>query len=91
MDQSQPRVNALILDAGPLLSLSPLRGLSKEYYTVPQVLGELKDEKSRNHFENLGLSAGVRVEVRSPDATAIARGKIYSLSQIAIFCVYYVL
>lgn len=75
MDPAQPRVNTLILDAGPLLSLSPLRGLSKEYYTVPQVLGELKDEKARSHFEHLGLSAGVKVEVRSPDAAALAKGK----------------
>lgn len=68
-----PRVAQLVLDAGPLLSLAPLRGLSQEYFTVPQVLGELKDEKSRAHFHNLGLSSGVKVETRVPDATALSK------------------
>jgi len=73
---NQPKVKTLILDAGPLLSLSPLRGLSESYYTVPQVLGELKDDKARAHFQNLGLSAGVKVEVRVPDTAAIAKGNV---------------
>jgi RNA-binding protein NOB1 len=89
MDPNRPRVNALVLDAGPLLSLSPLRGLSKEYYTVPQVLGELKDETARSHFENLGLSAGVQVKVLSPDATALAKGKI-DQNQITPFIRYFI-
>ncbi|KAG8776600.1 Nin1 binding protein [Serendipita sp. 398] len=68
-----PRVESLVLDAGPLLSLSPLKGLSKSYFTVPQVLGELKDDKSRTHFQNLGLLAGVKVETRMPDSAALAQ------------------
>jgi RNA-binding protein NOB1 len=64
----------LVLDAGPLLSLSPLRGLAQKYLTVPQVLDELKDRRAREHFEQLGLSAGVQVEIRSPDAASLARG-----------------
>lgn len=69
-----PRVAQIVLDAGPLLSLAPLRGLSKEYFTVPHVLGELKDEKSRAHFQNLGLSSGVKVETRVPGADALLKG-----------------
>ncbi|KAG8809514.1 Nin1 binding protein [Serendipita sp. 399] len=68
-----PKVESLVLDAGPLLSLSPLKGISKAYFTVPQVLGELKDDKSRAHFQNLGLLAGVKVETRIPDAAALAQ------------------
>ncbi|KAG8841124.1 Nin1 binding protein [Serendipita sp. 405] len=71
-----PRVESLVLDAGPLLSLSPLKGLSKSYFTVPQVLGELKDDKSRTHFQNLGLLAGVKVETRMPDSAALAQGMV---------------
>lgn len=75
MAQAQaPACKYLVLDAGPLLSLSPLRGLAETYLTVPQVLDELKDRRAREHFEQLGLSAGVRVEIRSPDANALARG-----------------
>ncbi|KAL1662350.1 Nin one binding Zn-ribbon like-domain-containing protein [Schizophyllum commune] len=69
---TEPRCKSLVLDAGPLLSLSPIRGLAETYYTVPQVLDELKDSRARQHFEQLGLSAGVNVAVRSPDAASIA-------------------
>ncbi|KAF7301928.1 20S-pre-rRNA D-site endonuclease NOB1 [Mycena indigotica] len=62
----------LVLDAGPLLSLSPLRGLAQTYYTVPQVLSELKDKRARDHFDQLGLTAGVNVEIASPDPASLA-------------------
>ncbi|KAF8165550.1 Nin one binding Zn-ribbon like-domain-containing protein [Crassisporium funariophilum] len=68
----EPRCRNLVLDAGPLLSLSPLRGLAATYLTVPQVLSELKDHRAREHFERLGLMSGVKVEVRSPDAASMA-------------------
>lgn len=82
MDNSStnaPNCASLVLDAGPLLSLSPLRGLAQTYYTVPQVLDELKDKRAREHFERLGLSAGVRIEVASPDAASLAHGPHASL------------
>ncbi|KAH9943258.1 Nin one binding Zn-ribbon like-domain-containing protein [Epithele typhae] len=62
----------LVLDAGPLLSLSPLRGLAETFYTVPQVLDELKDKRAREHFERLALSAGVRIEIKAPLSTSVA-------------------
>ena len=70
-----PHCKRLVLDAGPLLSLSPLRGLAETYVTVPQVLLELKDGRAREHFERLGLLSGVKIEVRSPDAVSLAHGK----------------
>ncbi|EMD40951.1 hypothetical protein CERSUDRAFT_91703 [Gelatoporia subvermispora B] len=69
---SIPACKNLVLDAGPLLSLSPLRGLAETYYIVPQVLSELKDKRAREHFERLGLSAGVRIQVQNPDAASLA-------------------
>ncbi|KAI0700707.1 Nin one binding Zn-ribbon like-domain-containing protein [Cytidiella melzeri] len=68
----EPACKHLVLDAGPLLSLSPLRGLAETFYTVPQVLDELKDKRAREHFQKLGLSAGVSVQVQSPDAQSLA-------------------
>ena len=64
----------LVLDAGPLLMLSPLRGLAETFITVPQVLEELKDKRAQEHFEKLGLVAGVNVNVQSPDPASIAHG-----------------
>lgn len=69
---ANPACKHLVLDAGPLLSLSPLRGLAETYYTVPQVLDELKDKRAREHFERLGLSAGVRIQIQGPDSASLA-------------------
>jgi len=66
------RCKSLVLDAGPLLSLSPLRGLADTYLTVPQVLSELRDSRAREHFERLGMMSGVNVIVRSPDPASLA-------------------
>ncbi|KAH7887550.1 Nin one binding Zn-ribbon like-domain-containing protein [Phlebopus sp. FC_14] len=71
MTDGKRRCKNLVLDAGPLLSLSPLRGLAETYLIVPQVLDELKDKRAREHFEQLGLSTGVRVNVRSPDPASL--------------------
>lgn len=70
----KPACKSLVLDSGPLLALSPLRGLAETFYTVPQVLDELKDKRAREHFERLGLSAGVKIQVQSPDSKSLAHG-----------------
>ncbi|KAI6047513.1 Nin one binding Zn-ribbon like-domain-containing protein [Pisolithus marmoratus] len=73
MAEGNKRCKYLVLDSGPLLSLSPLRGLADTYLTVPQVLEELKDKRAREHFEQLGLAAGVQVSVRNPAATSLSQ------------------
>jgi len=62
----------LILDAGPLLSLTPLRHLAQSFHTTPLVLAELRDPKAREHWERLGLS-GVNVKVETPTPEAMAK------------------
>lgn len=74
LSENKPACKSLVLDAGPLLSLSPLRGLAETFYTVPQVLDELKDRRAREHFEKLGLIAGVKIQVQSPDAASLSHG-----------------
>ena len=76
--QQQPKCKRLVLDAGPLLSFTPLRGLAETFVTVPQVLAELKDNRAREHFEKLGLLSGVKVEVKSPDAKSLTHGALPS-------------
>ena len=71
---SAPGINHLILDAGPLLSLAPLRHLAQTFHTTPMVLAELRDPRAREHWENLGLS-GVDVRVEKPSAEAMAKGR----------------
>jgi len=69
---SQPACKNLVLDAGPLLSFSPLRNLAQTYYIVPQVISELKDPRAKQHFESLALNAGVRIQVRDPTTSSLA-------------------
>jgi RNA-binding protein NOB1 len=76
MDTNNRSVRTLVLDAGPLVSLSPLRGLADRYLTVPQVIDELKDKRAKEHFEQLAIVAGVHVEVSNPDALSLAKGAV---------------
>lgn len=66
-------IQHLILDAGPLLSLTPLRHLATSFHTTAMVLAELRDPKAREHWERLALT-GVNVKVESPTAEAMAQG-----------------
>ncbi|CAE7185107.1 unnamed protein product [Rhizoctonia solani] len=68
-----PNVDTLVLDAGPLLSLIPLRGLASRYVTVPQVIAELKDPRAREHLERLELTFGIKLEVLDPDVASLAK------------------
>ncbi|KAG8930738.1 serine/threonine-protein kinase M1 [Tulasnella sp. 417] len=69
----QPKVDTLVLDAGPLIERKPLRGLAKRYVTTPQVVQELKDPRVREYFEQLPLLEGVNVEVKMPNAMSVSR------------------
>lgn len=66
-------IQHLILDAGPLLSLTPLRHLATNFHTTPMVLAELRDPKAREHWERLALT-GVSVKVEPPTAESMAQG-----------------
>jgi RNA-binding protein NOB1 len=71
----RPSCKHLVLDAGPLLSFSPLRNLAQNYYIVPQVISELKDPRAKQHFESLALNAGIRIQVRDPSPSSIAHSQ----------------
>lgn len=73
---AQPPIKNLILDAAPLLTLTPLRGLASRYLIAPQVLAEIRDKRAREHFDRLSLMEGVEVEVREVDALSLAKGQL---------------
>lgn len=64
-------IKHLILDAGPLLSLTPLRHLATTFHTTPAVLAELRDPRAREHWDRLALQ-GVDIRVAAPTAEAVA-------------------
>lgn len=68
---SEPRIDQLVLDAGPLVTQQRLTGLAKKYYIPPQVVAELRDKQARDHFEWLRSDAGgCDIEVREAGAEA---------------------
>ena len=75
----QSGIQHLILDAGPLLSLTPLRHLASSFHTTPLVIAELKDPKAREHWERLSLSVG-NVKVEMPNAEVMAKGEQKNLT-----------
>jgi RNA-binding protein NOB1 len=64
-------IQHLILDAGPLLSMTPLRHQAQVFHTTPAVLAELRDPRAREHWDRLALQ-GVDVRVAPPSAEAVA-------------------
>ncbi|EJD53961.1 hypothetical protein AURDEDRAFT_180333 [Auricularia subglabra TFB-10046 SS5] len=68
-----PAVIDLVLDAGPLLSQTPLRGVAEHYYTVPHVISEIQDKSAREYLERLGLVAGINIQTRNPDTASLLK------------------
>ncbi|VEU19929.1 DEKNAAC100471 [Brettanomyces naardenensis] len=69
MSNSSPKVNTLILDAGPLITQSAgqLQNLAENFYTTPGVFNELRDERVRSQ---LPIWAE-RLQVRQPKKESI--------------------
>lgn len=72
---ARPPIKNLILDAAPLLTLTPLRGMASKYIIAPQVLAEIRDKRAREHFDRLSLLEGVEVQIRDVDAVSLAKGE----------------
>ncbi|KZW04357.1 hypothetical protein EXIGLDRAFT_758651 [Exidia glandulosa HHB12029] len=70
---SQPAVINLVLDAGPLLAQTQLRGVAQNYYTVPHVISELRDKSAREHLDRLALVAGINIVTRNPDTASLLK------------------
>ncbi|KAG8865169.1 Nin1 binding protein [Tulasnella sp. 330] len=75
---TKPKIDTLILDANPLITLKPLRGLARRFVTTPHVIAELRDPRAREHWERLRLIQGVDVLVRQPGALAISKATAFA-------------
>ncbi|KAE8224865.1 hypothetical protein CF319_g2314 [Tilletia indica] len=69
----RPKIDTLVLDAAPLLTQQPLRGLARKFYLPPLVLAELKDKRARDHLEFMQNSGQIDLEVREPGALALSK------------------
>lgn len=61
-------VKRLVLDTAPFIKGTNLRGLAEEYYTLPEVLAEIRDATSREMF---AAQYGIDLKVRQPTPESI--------------------
>ncbi|KAL7479652.1 hypothetical protein ACHAW6_005372 [Cyclotella cf. meneghiniana] len=79
------KYHALIIDSGAIIKQSTFTHLhhsAKHFYTVPAVLNEVRDAKSRQHLEEFqmrlaslpanGDGEGIKLETRLPSPSALA-------------------
>lgn len=67
---NETRYRALVIDSGPIIKLtgvSSLRDRADVFYTVPAVLGEIRDARARQHLETLPFD----IETRDPSPASI--------------------
>ena len=67
-------VEALVLDAAPLLTQAPIAGIAQRYYIPPTVFAELRDARAREYVERLRSTGQIDLEVREPGAEAMHKG-----------------
>ena len=70
---SNNKVKYLVVDSGAIIAGSRLENVAEEFYTIAEVLGEIRDEKSRIALANLPFDLKTRV----PSDEAIAFGAVY--------------
>ena len=72
---SQPKpttkVISLVLDSGPLIKNTPIHHLAQKFYTIPEVLNEIRDKKSREYVGQLPFE----LEIKNPSEHALREGK----------------
>ncbi|CAG8609415.1 5965_t:CDS:2 [Ambispora gerdemannii] len=52
-NKSKNKVISLVLDSGSLIKGTPVRHLAEKFYTVPEVLAEIRDKESRDYLAQL--------------------------------------
>ncbi|CAG8515646.1 8431_t:CDS:2 [Paraglomus occultum] len=69
ISQSKPttKVISLVLDSGPLIKSTPFRYLAQKFYTIPEVLNEIRDNKSREYVSQLPFE----LEIKNPSEHAL--------------------
>lgn len=70
------KVSSIVLDSAPIITSSLSLGpLSDNFYTVPEVLKELKDKTTRDNLGNLPYL----IQTKSPSEESIKTSKSVTL------------
>ena len=76
-------ITHLILDSGPIIKQTPLTGTSEFYYTIPEVLKEIKDENSKLYLESLPFT----ILTKQPSKEAMNKSNRMNYEMILNFIV----
>ena len=63
LKREESKYNALVVDSGAIIKhagYSALHNAASNYYTVPGVITEIRDEKARRHLESLPFQLKIR-------------------------------
>ncbi|KAJ3120955.1 Nin1 binding protein [Nowakowskiella sp. JEL0407] len=58
---SAPTIKALVLDTAPFLTQTPLSHLAETFYTLPEVIDEIKDKAAREYIQRLPFKLTLKV------------------------------
>ena len=61
MDANTPSLQHLVVDAGPIIKGERLEKMARNFWTVPEVIAEIRDSKSREPFDSALYSPSRRV------------------------------
>jgi rRNA maturation endonuclease Nob1 len=84
LSHSQPhKVEALVVDTSPFIRHTELSNVALDLYTIPEVVGEIKDKNAREYFESVKLRSNITFKNPSDEAMregiCICRIKNYSI------------
>ena len=67
MEATAPTLEHLVVDAGPIIKGERLEKLATNFWTVPEVIAEIRDSKSRERLQNLPYE----LKTLEPDAKSM--------------------
>ena len=71
LEKTNEKVKCLVVDSGAIIAGSRLENIAEEFFTIKEVLDEIRDEGARVTLANLPYQLKTRV----PSDEAIAFGK----------------
>lgn len=73
------KITRLVVDTAAFIKKIRLEALADEFYTIPEVLAEVRDSAARQFFETLLI----KLKTREPSSEAIRHGKLrYSATNL---------
>lgn len=70
---TKDKVVSLVVDSAPLLKAIPLAHLADKFYTVPEVIAEIRDEQSREYLKRLPFE----FQIKTPSEEALKAGELF--------------